>query len=160
MLEHPVRHVARVILLDRERNLLLVKYEELEPTDPDREGPMIYWVPPGGKLEGNEDHRSAAKRELEEEAGLSVDIGPWIWMRKQKLWLRNGLVSQEERFFLARIDDERPPVANRSSEDIAEVRWWAIPDLKQSSSVFFPENLVDLLMPIFDGDIPSAPIHV
>jgi 8-oxo-dGTP diphosphatase len=160
MAEPSIRHVARVILLDRVKNILLVKYEDSVPMDPKREGRIIYWVPPGGKLEGDEGHRAAAKRELIEESGLSAEIGPWIWKSKHLLRLNKVLVTQEERYFLAEIDIEKPPVANQSSEDISEVRWWSITDLKNSSAVFFPDSFLDLILPILDGEIPSYPIQV
>jgi ADP-ribose pyrophosphatase YjhB (NUDIX family) len=156
----PVRFVARVVLLDQAKNILLVKYEDTLPMDPEREGPFTYWVPPGGELEAGEDYASAAKRELMEESGLSIEIGPWIWEREQMLRVRDQLVLQKERFFLAKIGNSEPPVANQSSEDILEVRWWSVNDLLDSDSVFFPDGFISLVAPIITGEIPSEPIQI
>jgi 8-oxo-dGTP diphosphatase len=160
MEEPSIRQVARVILLDRAKNVLLVKYEETESMHPDGEGPLVYWVPPGGKLESNEDYQSAASRELLEESGLSVEIGPCIWKRKHRLRYLNELIMQEERFFLSNIDDQRPPVSNQSPEDIVEVRWWSVDEMEKSSAVFFPEGLKDLIKPIIEVKIPSNPVNI
>ena len=46
-----VRQVARIILLDQAGNVLLVRYADTEPMDPNVEGPLTYWVPPGGALD-------------------------------------------------------------------------------------------------------------
>ena len=156
----PIRNVARVILIDQAKNVLLVKYEDILPMDPHREGPFTYWVPPGGKLEAGEDFPSAAKRELMEESGLSVEIGPWIWERKLGLRFLDQLVLQKERYFLANIAIREPPVANQSSEDILEVRWWSSEDILNSDSVFFPDGLAVLVMPVINGVIPAEPLHI
>ena len=156
----PIRCVARVILLDQAKNVLLVKYEDILPMDPHREGPFTYWVPPGGQLEAGEDYASAAKREVMEESGLSIEIGPWIWQREHKLRLRDQLVLQKERFFLADIDSREPPIANQSSEDILEVQWWSTEDLIHSDSVFFPDGLANLVTPIINGVIPTEPLQI
>ena len=70
MPELPIRHVARVVVLDAERTVLLVRYEETAP-------PRSYWGPPGGALKPGESPVAAAQRELTEETGLVAQIGPY-----------------------------------------------------------------------------------
>lgn len=160
MVDEPVRHVARVILLDEVMNVLLVRYEGSETMDPSGEGPVGYWVPPGGALNKGEDHRSAAMRELSEETGLNVELGPWLWERRHFLRFRGKEISQWERFFLAKIKVKTPEVANQSPEAIKELRWWSLPELQASSEQFFPEGLVALVEPITEGRLPAKPLRI
>ena len=160
MISESVRHVARVILLDQAGNVLLVRYEDPEPMDPDGEGPLTYWVPPGGALDQGENHLSAAMRELNEETGLTVEIGPWLWQSKHILRFKGQLITQQERFYLARLEVLAPPVSNRSPETIVEHRWWSLPELQFASVKFFPEGFVRLVAPIIYGQLPSMPLQI
>ena len=136
----PIRHVARLIVVDTNDCILLVRYEEHGSS---------YWVPPGGALESGEDHRTAAQRELAEETGLLADIGDELWERRFNMVLAGGEVDQIERYFLVRIEGAAPPVQNTSSESIAEHRWWTRDDLERTEQTIYPEGLVELLRPLF-----------
>jgi 8-oxo-dGTP pyrophosphatase MutT (NUDIX family) len=156
----PLRQVARIVVLDAEGSVLLVRYQDVQPMDPERVGPLTYWVPPGGGLNPSESYESAAARELEEETGLTPEIGPLLWERRHVLQYKERLVSQHERYFLARLGSIRPAVANRTSEAILEHRWWTVPDLCRSSDQFFPVGFVELLQPIVQGQLPSGPLRI
>jgi len=160
MSSEPVRHVARVVLLDQADHVLLVRYEDSEPMDPSGKGPMEYWVPPGGALDQGEDHRSAAIREVREETGLTVELGPWLWEREHRLQFMGQLISQQERFYLAKLESLAPPVTHQSPEAIREHRWWSLAELQLASATFFPEGFVKLVTPIINGQLPSAPLRI
>ena len=154
------RHVARIIVMDDADKVLLVRYEDAESFDPDGEGPVTYWVPPGGALNKYESHRSAAARELHEETGQTPEIGPALWEGRITLRIEGKLVNQWERYFLARLPVSSPTVSNQSAEAIVEHRWWTLPELKRSSAQFFPKGLVKLLAPVIEGEISSAPLRI
>jgi len=60
-----LRQAARVIVIDEDGRVLLVKFEF-----PDG---RVVWATVGGGLEAGETHEDAARRELAEEAGLEWD---------------------------------------------------------------------------------------
>ncbi len=136
-----MRHVARIVVLDGRDAILLVRYED---------GGASYWVPPGGAVEAGEDHASAAARELREETGLVVPIGPELCERRVRLRIRDAAVDQVERYFLARVPSAAPPVADTSGEDIAEHRWWRLPELRATAETIFPEGVADLVATVLD----------
>lgn len=60
--EPRLRPAARVIVLDHDDRLLLLRYDEAG---------HIFWAVPGGSLEDGETYEQAARRELYEELGLT-----------------------------------------------------------------------------------------
>src|SRR5258708_35812358 len=56
------RPAGRVILLDPDDRVLLMRYDDGPPNG-------VHWSTPGGGLEPGEDYASAAQRELSEETG-------------------------------------------------------------------------------------------
>lgn len=57
-----VRHAGRVILLDPDDRVLLMRYDDGPPNG-------IHWSTPGGGLNQGEDYATGAARELAEETG-------------------------------------------------------------------------------------------
>jgi len=132
----PIRHVARVVVLDTRGAVLLVRYEG--------EG-RSYWVPPGGALAPGESHAAAAARELREETGLAPTLGPVLGERRFRLRIQGTLTDQVERYFAAHVPAAAPPVADSSGEDILEHRWWPLAALGKTAETIYPEGLAALL---------------
>ena len=145
------RHVARVVVVDASGSVLLCRYAET------REACVVsFWVPPGGALEPGENHLSAAARELQEETGLVIHPEHELWERRFTLHMRGGPVDQVERYFLARLSSERPAVMNHSSEDIQDLRWWSLPELRATDETIYPDGFVEQLTDILAGRLRNT----
>ena len=66
-MKHRIRAAAIVVEGD---SMLLVKHQGHGPEDG-----YVWWVPPGGGVEGEESLEECARRETLEETGLSVKLG-------------------------------------------------------------------------------------
>ncbi len=139
----PVRHAARVVLLDPQDRVLLMRYDDGPPNG-------VHWSTPGGGLNAGEDHRGAARRELAEETGWD-DIALLHEIHRCEITMEyeNVIVRQAERFFLARTAQPRRQITGvdemHASDGIAAWRWWTIAELEATSEDVWPSGLADLI---------------
>jgi 8-oxo-dGTP pyrophosphatase MutT (NUDIX family) len=144
------RPVSRLILLDQKCRILLLR--AVDPLNG-----QTWWVTPGGGLEGDESFAEAARRELREETGLELEIGPWVWTRHHQYEWNGEWCDQYERFFVALTTSiQLAPEA----EDyyVVEKRWWTLKEIQDASDMFAPRRLEKLLGPILKADYPTQPI--
>jgi 8-oxo-dGTP pyrophosphatase MutT (NUDIX family) len=154
--EPVLRHAARVLLIDAEGRVLLLKWRL-------QDGRHI-WITPGGGLGAGESHPEAALRELDEEVGLrDIPLGPCVWLREHVFNWNGRAYRQRERFYLVRVDAH---VVDRSGNDenelqvLEEFRWWTLPELAASTETFAPSRIAFFLAPLLAGELPSYPIDV
>jgi 8-oxo-dGTP pyrophosphatase MutT (NUDIX family) len=143
-----VRHAVRVLLIDEDERVLLVR--SVDPATG-----LAFWFPPGGGLEGDEDAREAAVREVFEETGLAdLVLGPEVWQRRHAFTWRGVCYDQSERWFVARVRSfvpGREQLTEEEAEDITEARWWTVGELAATADRLVPDDLAPRLTDLLDG---------
>ena len=144
------RLAARVVLVAPTGRVLLLL----------QRGPRApFWATPGGGLEPGESFEDAARRELREETGLDLPVGPWIW--EDRFDLQGTARIQLERFFLGRSPAEELPRGveeDHAAEGITAARWWSVEELATSREEIYPRRLAELLVRLRDEGPPVEPI--
>ena len=152
------RPAARVLLFDPGGRLLMFRAFGSSDEHPE------LWITPGGGLESGESCEAAAKRELWEETGISVeDVGPCVWVRDHVFRWEGRLLRSVEQFFVVRAPRKSISTAGWTEEEreqLREARWWTQSEILGSSEVFVPRNLGELIGPLISGSFPDTPIAV
>lgn len=132
MKERKTGFTVRVaVIIVRDGRLLLARHS--------RSG-FDYWVVPGGRLRGGEGILECGMREILEETGLSVNIGPLVYIGEF-----SGRDFQVlDLFFLGEFTGEEPSLGHDpedSGQDrvLKEVKWHSLDELKETR--LLPERL-------------------
>ena len=148
-----VRRTARILVLDEDDNVLLIKTHWGRRTLPAR------WLTPGGGIDPGEDERTAAVRELYEETGLRLPdpsaLGDPVARRRIPLPPAEEYQVREATYFLLRTPRfELSDAAWTESEkdDIVGVRWFRIDEIDASSPEFDPEGVRGILAEVLLGE--------
>ncbi|MFP7697332.1 NUDIX hydrolase [Trueperella sp. LYQ143] len=149
----PHRQAARCVLFNPEGQIFLILGHDGDDVE------HRWWFTPGGGLLDQEDHRSAACRELAEETGLVLDpqrlVGP-VLDRRSTFEFTRITRKQDELFFIChitaaeqRIIDERANVnwTALEQEVLDDFRWWDVAELAviaRQGTLVYPVGLADM----------------
>jgi len=132
------RAAVRAVVVDAERRVLLVQYEN-ELRD-DR-----WWGTPGGGKDPGETDEEALRRELREELGLlEYDLGPLAWKHARTFAYRRRLYFQSNHVYLVRVTSHDPrPTIDVEAEGVVGMRWWTLDELETTDERLAPTALVE-----------------
>jgi 8-oxo-dGTP pyrophosphatase MutT (NUDIX family) len=152
-----IRLTARVVLLNHENQIMLLKFVEPHRT---------FWLTPGGKIEDNESPLEAARRELFEETGVSAAefVTPHSWYCEGIGMCHGSPTFFKHYFFLARVQSSEISTVHLNCDEkeiIQEYRWWDLDDLISSNESFYPNGLFKALEPlVYQNKVPAGTIIV
>ena len=146
---HESRPAARVVLINDDDQVLYLHARE------HAEG-RGFWVMPGGGLEPEETFEEAAVREVKEETGFSIVLGPCLWRRRHIFDWRGRKHDQFELYYVAHISG-MTTVAGKADDYVIGYKWWSLNEIVRSKEEFAPRRIGQLLAPILNGDYPLQP---
>ncbi len=147
-----VRHAGRILLFDRDERVLLIAHLP--------GGGRRVWTAPGGGLARDEDHRTAAIREVREELAIDVDAGASVMERRATFAFRGVWIEQHEQWFLSHIDAFDPADAPLGDAGTSTAAWWTVDELRATGDGLGPATLADHVAAIIRDGPPGQPWFV
>jgi 8-oxo-dGTP pyrophosphatase MutT (NUDIX family) len=140
------RPSSRLLIVNSDQQVLLFRYVH-------KKGPLAgqdFWSTPGGGIEHGETFQQAAIRELKEETGMTRElVGEPVAERAFVMQMPDGeFVESHEQYFLVASDvamSSRDGWTDEETEVIADHRWWSKDELRHTTEIVWPENLVEML---------------
>ncbi len=153
-----IRKAVRAILLTPEERVLLMKLEE--PVSRRQ-----IWITPGGEIERGESVEACLCREIEEETGLQdVKAGPLICTRNHTFEWNGRTINQHEEYYLVETKLFEPSMENNpaAGESLAfrGFRWWSVEEIRNSSELFAPRRIAELLDALVRVGVPEEPFDI
>ncbi len=153
-----LRPTARAVLIDPEGRVLL--FRVAMPQAPDR----IFWITPGGGVQGAETYEEAVRREIWEETGVAdFKLGPCVWERTATSQFSTRWIQFVERYFVAWVPHAEVVADNREEAERAflqEHRWFSLDQLAAHPERVVPANLATLVAALLRGELPPQPLSV
>lgn len=137
------RPTARLVILDEQNNVLLFFTHWNRRVAPPR------WLTPGGGVDEGETAAEGAVRELFEETGQVVSsLGEPILRRQLALPAGHAFDAVDATYFLLRLprfEPDRTHWEPNEHDDILDIRWWSLDELRATHDNLDDENIVAIL---------------
>ena len=158
------RLTARLLPIDQQGRILLMRYEDDNISELLGRGPRVFWATLGDGIEHGETVLEAAAREAREEMGHDdFQLGPIVWYGEQTLLLHQEPVLFKETFVVVKTDVLDISDRDWTEEErdvIKDVRWWTVEDLEATNEIVFTSGLAELLPDIIARRYPDPVLTI
>lgn len=160
------RKSIRFLLLNEQKQLLLMRVVDPTTTGIDKKSRDAFWCTPGGSMEENETIDETIVRELYEETGLTttnVRVGPVVWYGAHRMFIRGKETDMDEKYVVLHTDKTQLSNANFTEEEkevITNLSWLSYDEIINHHEAIFPVILKTHLLDIINGNYPPQPIEV
>jgi 8-oxo-dGTP pyrophosphatase MutT (NUDIX family) len=148
------RSVARALLFDHDRRILLIHWR-------DPETGREFWEPPGGRREERETYVDAIRRELVEETGFTeVAIDGFVKDLEHRFTFAGQLYDCVERYFICHLIGKEATEPRRDALEeagIVDIRWFRVDELERIPAEHLePPELLSMLRLIEGRSAPET----
>jgi 8-oxo-dGTP pyrophosphatase MutT (NUDIX family) len=165
-MELPVRKSIKILLINKNKELLLMCVDDPKTTSIDGKHYGIFWCPIGGGIKPHETIQEAATREIYEETGIKkeeIELGPVVWFGEFDLVLAGTPTHVKEKFIVAKTKQKKIAPAGLTDWEqkvIKKIEWLSLEKIKSCKEVVFPVLLSKYLPDILDEQYPEKPIEI
>ena len=163
-----IRNSIKLILLNENNELLLMKTEDKDIQSDKGKYNGLFWQMIGGKIEDGETIEETIYRELLEETGLKkeeVQIGKIVWYGEVDLLMHGSLTTVKQSFILARTKNIDVNLSNLTEEEkpvCTKLEWFSLEKIKKCTDIIYPVLLTEdkYLPAILRGNIPNEILNI
>lgn len=161
-----IRNSIKIILLNSKNEILLISTDDKSITNKDKSYNGKFWQMIGGKIEDDEDVKSAATRELFEETGLTsddVEFGDIVWKGELTLIMSDIETLIRQQFVVAKTQVTDVTLKNLTPEEkpvAKSLKWFSTDDIKNSKEIIYPIGLDEYLSELLTSGTPKEPITI